>query len=169
MGFMRDIMKKVILATILCICSISSIYAQVGSNFNNQKFLMNKIEVNLELIKNLTQNILNNTADTPQTRSDLVLSINKKERCVNEITEILCKEFLQKYILPNDRDLNEKLALVHKMLNLCFLLKTTVDITSVNEFDTNLQLFKDQLKFNYQNDPEYRPSRYRKYRKSRNY
>lgn len=161
-------MKRYIYSGLILIFSVGAIYSQLPSNFNNQQMLINRIEVNLGLIKNSIQNIMNNPADTPQTRNDLVMSVIKKDGCADEISEILCKEFLQKYISSSDPEVNEKLALVHKMLNLCFLLKTKVDMDFINSLEKKLSEFKEQLKLNYQIDPDYKPSRYRKYRPARN-
>ena len=149
--------------------SVGMIYPQLPANFNNQQMLINRIEVNVALIKHLTQNIIDNPVDNPQMRSDLVSSVIKKDACADEISEILCKEFLQKYILSSDPELDIKLAIVHKILNICFLLKTSVDIEFVKTVESEITKFKDHLKLNYQMDPEYKPSRYRKYKPQRKY
>ena len=128
--------------------------------------LISRIEQNVDLIKNLTQNILNNPSDNSQLQSDFVTGIMKKSKCADEISEILCKEFLQKYILSSDPELNVKLSNVHKMLNLCFLLKTSVDMEFVKALENEFILFKNHLKLNYKMDPDYTPSKYRKYRPS---
>ena len=157
-------MNKHFFVTLVCIICFATGYCEIPSNFNNQHMIINRIEENIEIIKSLVKNITENPADTPQFRSDLVSNVMKKERCVDEISDILCKELLQKYILSTDKEVNLKLSVIHKMLNLCYILKTSVDLEYVDSLETELQQLKDQLKLNYQMNPDYKSGKYRKYK-----
>jgi hypothetical protein len=136
------------------------VFGNVSLNFNNQQLLINKIEQNIDLIKNLTQNILANPSDSPQARSDLVTSVMKKEILAEEISEILCAEFLQKYIQSEDAEAAIKQSIITKMLNISFLLKTKVDLELVKSLEEQLIQFKKVLRFNYKVNPDYKSSRY---------
>ena len=137
-------MKKYFFCGLLVILGISYAYSELPDNFNNQKNLINRIEEDVNLIKNLTQNIIGNPADSPQTRSDLVCSIIKKDSCAEDISEVLANEFLQKYIVSTDQSLDVKLLTVHKILNLCFLLKSKVDMELVKSLEKEVMIFKDE-------------------------
>lgn len=156
-------MKNYFWMMILWILASKSVFCQLPSNFDNQQLLLNVIQENIDLITNLTQNIINNPSENSQMRSDMVTSVLKKDQCADQIAEILCKSFLQKYILDSDPEVAIKLAVVHKMLNLCFLLKTKVDMDLVKSLESNLNDFKERMKLNYQTDAEYKPLKYRKY------
>jgi hypothetical protein len=157
-------MEKALFKGLLFISFLSGVvFGETTLNFNNQLFIINKIEQNISLIKNLTENILANPADSPQSRSDLVTSVFKKENLAEEISEILCQEFLQKYIQTEDKDVALKQATISKMLNICFLLKTKVDLELIKSLEVQLAEFKKPLKLNYKENPDYKPSRYRKF------
>lgn len=156
-------MRHYFLGGLLVLFGISFAFSQIPDNFNNQKNLVSRIEENISLIKNMTQNILDNPANSPQTRSDLVTSALKKDSCSDEISEIISDEFLQKYILPTDPEINVKLLSVCKIMNICFQLKTKVDMDLVQSLEKEFKLFKELMKLNYQIDPDYKPLRYKKY------
>ena len=139
-------------------------YSQPPENFNNQETQFNKIEENIKVISNMIESIIYNKADDPQSRNDLVISVLRKDTLSDEISDMLCKEFLQKYISENDPEVGIKLGIIHKMLNLCFLIKTSVDIANIRLLESELEMLRNYMKLNYKKDPYYRPYKYRKYR-----
>lgn len=156
-------MRSCFFVGLFALLGISFGFSQIPDHFTNQKNLVIRIDEDLSLIKNMTQNIIASPANSPQTRSDLVTSVLKKDSCADDISDIMGKEFLQKYILSTDPDINTKLLSVCKIMNLCYQLKTKVDVELVQSMEKEVKLFKELMKLNYQIDPDYKPLRYKKY------
>ena len=143
-------------------------FCELPIKFDNQRDLIEQIEEEIDMISNSMQNILENPANSPQGYNDLVNRVLKKDASADEISNILSKEFLQKYIAIDDVDIEIKLMIIHKMLNLCFQVKNSVDMALVNSLKEELESFKKLMQLNYKKDPDYKDYRFKRYRQRKN-
>lgn len=129
-----------------------------------KRCMAEQIENNISEVKAVVGRLLLNQADTPQKRNNLIQDVLKKDDLIDQIVNILSHDFLQKYITDQDVNLQSKLALIHKMLNLCFQVKSTVDMKIVEELETSFKSFAEMLSISKTRSYQYKPYKYRKYK-----
>jgi nickel superoxide dismutase len=78
----------------------------------------------------------------PVTYNQLVRWINNKEDHAGKIQQIVAQYFMTQRIKPSDKNYNEKLTLLHKMLLSAMKCKQTTDLAHVNTLRSLLKEFE---------------------------
>ena len=78
----------------------------------------------------------------PVTYNQLVRWINNKEDHAGKIQQIVAQYFMTQRIKPSDKNYNEKLTLLHKMLLSAMKCKQTTDLSHVNTLRSLLKEFE---------------------------
>jgi ferritin len=116
-----------------------------SSNYRKQRELVKNIEENISDIRYLIESIEKNKLISAQEKNSLVMSVFRKEKACDEITDILIEKFLKNFI---DDDI-EKFASINKMLNLCYRIKESLDITFLEKLKKELAHFKEIMNLTY--------------------
>lgn len=119
------------------------------SNFSDQRTLLSYLEDQINELSTTMQNIKNNPLENLENKNNFVVNTIRKENLANNISDILTKEFLQKQISPKDPQLTEKLTLIHKMLNLCYLIQNSTDISNAVSLKKEMSNLKKQIRLNF--------------------
>lgn len=151
--------KLLILPLFCCLMGFAEMPA-----LNNQQNILNMLEDKAKMLQFLIQNIQENPSDTPQNKNLMINNVIQKDLLTDQFADLLSREFLQKYISSSDTDLTAKLLSIHKMLNLCYKIKTGLDMADVNSLMDELSQFKSYMKLNYKSEPTYKTYRYREYK-----
>ena len=133
-------MKKITL-TILTFLLVSNVYSQILSSFDDQKDLIFRIENNIKRLSFSLKEISKNRYETTKDRNSFVQAILQKDRASDEISNIL-SAFLQKHIKDDDSNLTDKLSTIHKMLNICFEMKQSVDNSYLQDLKEEFRSLK---------------------------
>ena len=138
-------------------------FAESTQRFNNQRILISYMENKITELSTVMKNTQNNPLQTPENNNNFIINIREKEIISNNISDILCQEFLQKYISPTDDNLETKLSSIHKMLNLCFLIKTSINPDNVQLLKQEMEEFKKIMRYNFKVDSRYSKKMPKKY------
>ena len=141
--------------TIVFLLFISFAFCESPYGFNNQRTVISYIEENINDLSNIMKSASENPLNSVEDKNNFIVSINQKEFLSDKIANLLCREFLQKYISPSDDNVQAKITSIHKMLNLCSLIKNSMDINNIKSLKKEMGDFKKLMRYNFKIDSKY--------------
>lgn len=120
---------------------ICGVYSECPFNFDPKKDLVERMDREIKKLSFILKDMQKKREEKVDDRNRFINNVLDKDISLEEITSIL-SIFLQQYIKECDADLHMKLSSIHKMFNLSFKMKNSVDSALLEDLKDEFLNFK---------------------------